>query len=150
VLYLGLRFVHILLMAAWFAPHLFMAGDARRTIEGGGDLGLLRGRLALAGRVGGASGTLTLLTGVALIFLVGGFGAVSPAIHVGLLLGLAMWFVGLLGTGGTARKIDAAIAAGATKEALLPLARRLSMFTGIFHLLWVVTLLLMVFRNYRP
>ena len=147
MLYLALRFVHIASMAAWFAPMLFMAGDARRSIEAGGDLAPLRRRLSVAGAIAGVGGIVTVLTGVALIFAMGGFGAVPPTIHVGLLLGIVMWLVGAFGMGGTARKLDAAIASGGAKDQLLPFARRMSMFTGIFHLLWVVTLALMVFRN---
>jgi hypothetical protein len=146
VLYLALRFVHIAAMAAWFAPVLFVAGDARRSIEAG-DLAGLRGRLARSGPIAAGAGLVTVVTGIALIFAMGGFGAVPVTIHVGLTLGLVMWLLGALGIGGTARRIDAAIAAGAGKEQLLPLARRLGMLAGIFHLLWAVTLGLMVFRH---
>ncbi len=147
MLYLGLRFVHIAAMAAWFAPMLFMAGDARRSIEAGGDLAPLRARLGRAGAVAGAGGTLTVITGIALIFAMGGFGAVPIPIHVGLTLGLVLWALGAIGMGGTVRKLDAAIAAGAPKEELLGFARRMSALTGVFHLLWLASLGLMVFRN---
>lgn len=147
MLYLGLRFVHIAAMAAWFAPMVFMAGDARRSIEAGGDLAPLRARLGRSGTIAGVGGMLTLITGVALIFAMGGFGAVPIAIHVGLTLGIVMWALGAFGMGGTSRKLDAAIAAGAPKEQLLALARRMSALTGVFHLLWVATLGVMVFRH---
>src|SRR5689334_16897165 len=103
VLYLALRFVHIAAMAAWFAPLLFVAGDARRSIEGG-DLAGLRVRLARGGTVGAVGGTLTILTGVALIFVLGGFAAVPVGIHVGLAVGVVMWLLGAFGVGGTTRK----------------------------------------------
>lgn len=146
MLYLTLRFVHIAAMAAWFAPVLFVAGDTRRSIEAG-DLAGLRVRTARGGQLAAGAGIVTLLTGVALIFTLGGMGGVPVAIHVGLTLGIVMWLLGAFGIGGTARKIDAAIGAGAGKEQLLPLARRLSMLAGIFHLLWALTLGLMVFRH---
>ena len=147
MLYLGLRLVHIAAMAAWFAPIVFVAGDARRTIEAGGDLAGLRVRMGRGGAMAAGSGIVTVLTGVALIFAMGGFGAVPVPIHIGLTLGVVMWLFGAIGIGGTVRKLDAAIAAGSSKDQLLPFARRLSMLTGIFHLLWLTILALMVFRN---
>lgn len=146
MLYLVLRFVHIGAMAAWFAPMLFLPGDVRRAIDGG-DLAALRGRLGRYGAVSGGAALLTLLSGIALIFTLGGFTAVPHSIHIGLLLGLVMWAFGAFGVGRAVRELDAAIAAGSSRETLAPFARRIGKSTGIFHLLWVVNLGLMVFRH---
>jgi hypothetical protein len=147
VTYLILRFIHIAAMAAWFAPMIFMAGDVRRSIEAGGDMNPLRARMVRAGVIAGVGGSVTVLSGLALIFALGGFKAVPHAIHAGLLLGVILWLVGALGMGGASRKLDAAIVAGAPKAELVAIARRMSAITGIFHLLWAVTLALMVFRG---
>lgn len=126
-----LRFVHIVSMAAWFGPMLFIAGDARRSIAAGGDLAPLRARLGLGGAIAGIGGTLTLLSGLGLIVAMRGFGAVARPIHFGLLLSLVMWAVGAVGVGGAVRKLDRGIAVGAPADQLSPFIRRMSMFTGI-------------------
>ena len=68
-------------------------------------------------------------------------------IHIGLTLTLVAIGVGALGLGGTWRRIDAQLKEGASRESVAPLVKRTAMFSGIFQLLWLVILLLMVFRH---
>jgi hypothetical protein len=141
MLYLALRFVHIALMATWFGSVLFLAGDVRRTVTAGPDgFPLLAGRVKRSNVVAIAAGWGTILTGVALIFTVGGFGAVPPTIHVALLLSLVNAGVGAA-MGATWGKI-AANPANANDH-----LGRLSMLSGVFQLLWTINLALMVFRH---
>ena len=92
----------------------------------------------------GAVATLT--TGFGLIFAVGGMGAVPVAIHIGMTLGLI-----LAGVGGAIAMawsaIEAGIDAGQTPEALQPLVKRIRVLGAVFHALWFITLVLMVFRS---
>ena len=147
MLYLTLRLLHISFMAIWIGAIFFCSGDVRRTLAApDSDLDLLRDRMNRATRLGGASGLITVITGIALIFVLGGFGSVTPAIHTGLLLGLVMLGVGGGMVGRNWRKIDAALAGGATRESVAPLVKKLVIGNGVFHALWTLTVVLMVFR----
>jgi len=149
MLYLSLRFVHIIFMAIWIGALLFLSGDATRSLaDPSAHLPLLRDRMARANRVAAASAMITVVTGVALIFERGGFGAVPPAIHLGLVTGLAMMFVGGGLIGRNARKIEAGLAEGERGQSLTPAVKQLAMGTMVFHALWLVTLALMVFRGW--
>ena len=59
---------------------------------------------------------------------------------------LAAIAIGTGGIGGTWKKIQKRIDEGADPASLGDLAKRIAMLSGIFHLLWLVTLVLMVFR----
>jgi len=145
--YLIVRLIHIVFMATWIGSLLFLSGDIRRTLaEPSAHLPLLRARMNRATRIAGASGLMTLVTGVALILLLGGFGAVPPAIHLGLLTSLAMLGVGGGLIGRNARTIEAGLEKGESPASLLPAAEKLALGARIFHSLWLATLALMVFR----
>jgi hypothetical protein len=149
MLYLGLRLVHILFMTTWIGSALFATADVKRTFATGepSHLPLLRERMRKTGIAAGVSGLVTVLTGIALIFVLGGFGKVPIAIHIGLTTGVLALVVGAGGIGGTWRKIDTAIGSGAPMASLQPLVGRLAMLGGIFHLLLFSTLVLMVLRT---
>lgn len=147
MLTLTIRFVHIFFMATWVGAVLFIAGDAKRTLsDPSASLGQLRERGTRATKLSAISALVTLGSGIGLIFAVGGFGAVPPAIHIGMLTGFAMLAVGGGLIGRSWHQIDSALEQGAEPASLLPVARRLSMAVGIFHALWLLTLGLMVFR----
>ena len=142
-----LRLLHIIFMAAWFGSGLFSSGDARRTLSSdNSDLDLLVNRLNRYGVVGGAAGLLTIVTGFGLIFALGGFAVVSPAIHISIVTSFIMWVVGLVLVGGSSRKIAAGVKENKPRQELLGHAKKIAMGTGILHLLWLITLVLMVFR----
>ncbi len=148
MLYLSIRFLHIVFMATWIGALLFLSGDVRRSLaEPAAHLQLLRARLIGATRLAGASALLTVGTGIALIFLLGGFGAVPPAIHLGLLLGLAMMAVGGGLIGRNARAIADGLEQDASRESLLPVAAKLAVGARAFHALWLIALGSMVFRG---
>ncbi len=146
--YLVLRLLHILFTATWFGSTLFAGGDIRRTLAAGPEhVALLRERMRRVTRVVAASAVLSILTGFALIFAVGGFGAVPVGIHMGMLTAVLAWVVGFLGQGMTWAKIDAALDRGAPPAEVEPLARRYAMANRAVHGLWLLTLILMVFRG---
>jgi hypothetical protein len=144
---LVLRLVHFLAMGLWFGASLLSTGDVRRTIKAGGDTTLLNERMKRMTRVVGPSALLTIVSGVLMIFAMGGFAAVRPAIHIGLVLTIVMWVVGGGGMGLKWRQIQKAMEEGKDAAALAPHLKKMSMMAGIFQLLWLVTLLLMIFRN---
>lgn len=147
-MYIGLRLLHILCMTAWFGTMLFVTGDIKRTFAAGpAHLPLLRERVGRVNRVAGIAGTLTVLSGFALIFAVGGFKAVPPAIHTGMTFGITAWAIGAFGFGGTWKGIEAKLDAGADPATLGDKVKRLGMFTGLFHSAWLIALLTMVLRN---
>jgi hypothetical protein len=87
---------------------------------------------------------LTIGSGLGLIFVRGGFGAVSPRIHVGFTLALITLALEVFLLRGELAKIGAALESGATK-ALASMARRVSMFAGISHVLKLAILVLMLY-----
>jgi len=145
--YLTLRLLHIASMAVWFGAMLFLSGDVRRTLAAGPEhADLLRTRCKRATVAAAAAGGITLLTGFGLIGVLGGMGAVPPAVHMGMTVSIVMLFLGG-GVGRTWRSIDAGLAEGKPGADLMPLSKRITILTGIFHLLWVLTLITMVFRS---
>ncbi|MBL9039188.1 MAG: hypothetical protein JNG84_11770 [Archangium sp.] len=147
MLILSLRLVHFIFMAMWFGASLFATRDVRTSIAAGPTaFPGLRDRMKRTSIASMISGPMVLLTGLGLIFAMGGFAAMPKAIHIALGLAIVMSVVGAVGVGGTWDKIDAQLTADATPEKLAPLVRRLAMFGGIFHGLWTAVLVLMVFR----
>ena len=145
---LVLRFLHLLFMGLWVAASMYVAGDARRSIAAGPEhLPLLRDRVLRAGRFGAISGALTLLSGLGLIFALGGFGAVPRAIHVGFLITLALAVLGAKGVGGAWEALDSALRDGAPAERIAALQLRLQVFVAVFKTGWLVVFALMVFRH---
>ena len=146
--YLILKTIHILCASVWLGSGLTIAGDVRRTLEQGRPhTDLLISRVNRQGKMAGIFGMLTLLSGVNLVFVMGGFGNVGHNIHAGLGLSLLIFAVGLGLSMPTWRRIRAILGAetGDLAEAR-KLAGRLGMFTGIEHLLWLVVLVLMVVK----
>lgn len=146
--YLILKTTHILCTAIWFGAGLPLARDVRRTIERGRPhTDLLIDRVTRQGRTAAIFGILTLVSGLSLIFNMGGFGNVRKVIHAGFGLTLLSFAVGLALSMPTWRRIATLLRRedGAMDETRR-LAKRFAMFTGIEHLLWVVVLVLMVFR----
>ncbi len=147
-LYLILKTVHILCATIWLGSGLTIAGDVRRTIaQGRPHTDLLIPRVNRQGKTAGIFGMLTVLSGINMVFTMGGFGNVGHNIHAGLGLSLLIFAVSLGLSMPTWRRIRAILGteAGDLGEAR-KLAGRLGMFTGIEHLLWLVVLVLMVMK----
>lgn len=146
--YLILKTLHILSAAIWLGAGLPVSRDVRRTIERGRPhTDLLPERVNRSGKVAVIAGVLTLGTGVNLVFSVGGFANVRPNIHVGFGLTLLLFAIEAGLVRPTWRRIAAILTAedGDLAEAR-GLTGRFAMLHGIEHLLWLVVLVLMVFR----
>lgn len=139
-----IKLVHLLAMGIWIGAGLTAPIDVRRTLRlGKPHTDALIDRLRLITRILIAAGILTLGTGLALVFLKGGFKAVSPRIHVGLLLSIMVFAVGGTGVMPVLRGIDAAIAAGDEARART-LGRRFEVAAWIEEILRLAVLALMV------
>lgn len=140
---LVVKFLHILVAAAWLGAALWTPGDVRRTVALGKPyLDALPRRTRPALSLDLWTGVVTLLTGIALIALTGGVPRIGVLVGLGaVLIRLAVL---LLGMRPAYRTVEASAAAGDLAAAEAP-ARRLSMFAGIGHLLWVIALAGMVF-----
>lgn len=105
---------------------------------------------ARRGSIAGGSAILTLLTGLALIFIAGGFGRVPLNFHVALLVMLIAFAVVAAMVRPSITQI-VALAGSETldKETALKHIKKQAMGTGIVHLLWLVNLVLMLVHFYR-
>lgn len=153
-LLLTVRLLHFVFMAMWIGVAMSMPGDVKRSfadgVPGQRELELLAGRGRLAGVVSTVGGVGTILTGLAMIFLLGGFGSVSAAIHIGLLLAILLAVVGGVLIGGTWNKLMTKLQSGGsnvTREQVEPLLRRYRIYSMLFKTGWLVILFLMVFRS---
>jgi len=137
-------FLHILFAATWLGAALWAAGDVRRTLAlGRPHADALVARVRPAFSLDLWSGLGTILTGIALTGVL--YQGMPPA---GILVGFAAALVrfGLLfgGVLPALRRVEQALAAGELAAAA-PHAKRLGVFSGIGHLLWVVALAGMIY-----
>jgi len=134
-------------MAVWFAGTLTLAGDIRRTLSRGQPHSdVLSERVGRAVRISQVAGVSTLVSGLVLIFGLGGFGAISPRIHAGLTLSLVALVVEFVLLGPAVGKLERSLAKGVSDEARA-IGKRFSALTGVLHLLRLVVLLVMVFKR---
>lgn len=132
-----LRLLHVLSMATWLAASLWLAGDARRSLDGGAaEARAFLGRARAALRLDRIAGGLTILTGLALLH----FAQAWPP-RPGLALGMALAVVraGLNDAVLTPslKRLASGLEGGQAPEALRPLARQLATISGLGHLAWL-------------
>jgi hypothetical protein len=134
------RFLHILFMAAWLAASLWVAGDARRSLDGGRDEAMaFLGRARAALLTDRAAGALTIFTGLGLVHLANAW---PPR------LGLVVGFVLAIARAGLTdavmapalRRIAVGLSEGAEPATLQPHARRMASVSGLGHLAWLAAL----------
>jgi hypothetical protein len=141
-----LLILHVVAMATWFGVGLSQPRRARAALSGPADTAkVVLASITREVRIIGAAAATTILSGLALIFVRGGFAAMPPRIHIGLALALVAALVGGLGAGRTFAKINTMLETRPPSEAL-PLAKKLSAYAGVFQLLWLVVLVLMLWR----
>lgn len=132
------RYLHVVSIATWLGAALWLAGDARRSLGAGPEAARAFLQRALASlKVDRMAGVATLVTGAALLH----FAKLWPALPLPLLVGMVL---GVARAGITdallfpaVRKLAARLEAGEAPSALLPVAGRLSMLSGIGHLVWL-------------
>ncbi|NUO52741.1 MAG: hypothetical protein HOV80_28180 [Polyangiaceae bacterium] len=142
----GLRLLHFLGMAVWFAGGLGIAGDVRKTIaRGKPHTEILVSRVSRALNIGSIAAVVTIGSGLGMVFGLGGFGAVGPRIHAGFGLAILTLAIEIMLLKPASFRLGDALSTGDGRE-LRPLAGRIAMLAGITHALKLVTLVLMVFR----
>lgn len=144
--YLILVVLHISLATMWFGAPL-MIGSVLKKSAAAGQAAFAAGagvasRMALFGAIGSAG---ALVTGVALIFTAyGGMKGLPVPFHIALtlvLIGVGVSFGGTLPT--TRRLARDAQAADFDPSSATSSIKRLSMFSGISQLIWLVVLICM-------
>jgi hypothetical protein len=142
----ALRLLHFLGMALWFVSPLAITGDLRKSIARGKphtDVVVQRVERALGMATIGA--IITILSGLGMIFVLGGFKGISPRIHAGFGLALITLAVEFFLLKGAVGRLGEAFGADASKD--VPSAMgKVGMFAGITHALKLVILVLMVIR----
>ncbi|MEZ4471233.1 MAG: hypothetical protein R3F60_10610 [bacterium] len=147
--YIALVILHIVAGATWFGGPLSLAGGLKRALAGDG-AGF---RIATTGAVRQATvaaigALLTLATGLGLVFAVyGGFKGLPVRFHMALglvIVGAALAWGAVRPT--CTRLAAAAAGPGFAPESVRPAVKRLSMFIGIGHTLWLAALVLMYAR----
>lgn len=142
-----LRFLHITFMALWIGALSFVSGDVRRTISATGpNVELLAARLRSYNRMANLGGIVTIITGFLLIFEIGGFKVVPKSIHSGIIVAIAMMGVQGALISRNARIVAQELAKGTPGESLKPQMKKVLIGAGVFHTLWLVAVILMVFR----
>jgi hypothetical protein len=138
-----LEIVHIAIAAAWFGHKLLIPGDIRRAVHSGStESEALLGRMRRAERFGILTGLGTLLSGGALMWLVG-IDTVEIGVWVGLGLVLAALFLESLTGRPASRRLRDAVSRGDRVEATIA-GGRISRILGVESLLWLGALTAMV------
>lgn len=147
VMKIALLTLHIASAAVMFGVPLGVASHLRRALDSR-EPGVLRAAAADAARRGllnQVGSVVTLLTGLALIFLVGGFGVVPPTIHAALgLLLLAMGLNAMLFKPAGVKLVAAAAATPPDLDAFGVARKRLAMGSGVLQSIWLIILVLML------
>lgn len=136
-----LKLLHILSMATWLAAALWVPGDVKRTVAGGGDPAALGARVRPALALDLAAGLATIVTGTFLLVQHGM--PLRTGLEAGSALGILLLALVAAAIRPAFRRVEAALAAG-DRAAAAAGARRLSALAGVGHLLWLAALSLMV------
>lgn len=149
IFYRVLLTVHIAAAAVLLGASLGLAGGLKKNLQAARETFLALAKdAARRGMITGVASAVTLSTGVALIFTVGGFGAVPVPIHIALLL-----MLGAVAVSATILRpsLARAVSLGETepfdRDQAQASIKKIAMATGIVHLLWIVNLILMLFRH---
>ena len=138
--------LHITLAALWLGPPLGLNKTLARGLAGGQDaLRTAMGEFRFRGGLARIGGTGVLVTGLALIFVRGGFGAVAPQFHAALgIVVLAIVnsiFFGILGA-----RVDAAANdySEAKRGDAAQAIKRIGIHSHVQHAFWLAALILML------
>lgn len=138
--------LHIAFAAVWFGAGIRLAGQVRAVAALDGAAArpmaedINQTRRIILWMVGG-----TLLFSLITFFSYGGFGVYGPRYHASLGLILIMGLIEIALIQPTWRSIRSTFLTDAVDTAT-PKTGRMAMFVGINHLLWVIVLVLMVWR----
>lgn len=140
---LVVKVVHVVFAAAWFGHKLLIPGNLRAALHSRDDVPTVVKRMARAERLGIASGLITVLSGLYLIYLTTGFADAPIRIYLGLTGAVAMIVVGATLAGPAWKHLRTALESGDYPGAfsrLNPFIRGLR----LENLLWVAVLTAML------
>jgi hypothetical protein len=142
-----LKIIHIAAASVWIGGGLNAPRDIRRTLPlGQPHLGELLPRLRAIAQLMNVSALVTLLSGIAIVFAVGGFARVPHRIHVGLGLTLLAFVAGRYLIRPVLGEIARAIAAPpVAPEKVAHIMARFRLVNGVEHALRLAVLVLMVY-----
>lgn len=148
---LAVLVLHISAAALVFGGATGIVRSLKTNLELGGEaFKLATGGAARQSRIVAMSSIVTLASGLGLIFMAGGFGAVPLNFHIALAIMLGAIVVSSVTVGPSVMKLSGlALAENVDKDASLKLIKRIAMGTGILHLLWLIMLTLMFVRIYK-
>lgn len=141
-----LKIVHVAAASVWIGGGLTAPRDIRRTLTlGPPHVDELMPRLRTIAKIMNHSALLTLLSGIAIVFAVGGFAHVPHRIHVGLLLTLlavaaGRWII-RPAIGEIARATKSPVDRGQIDRIMV----RFQLGNGIEHALRLAVLVLMIY-----
>lgn len=139
-----LVFLHVLAISTWIGAAIWVAGDVKRALAmGKPHVDALAARIRPALGLDALAGIATIVTGALLMWEEG---MAHPRFGIAAGIVLALVRLGLLAAMRRSwRGILARIRAGETVPADDRAARRMSMFSGIAHTMWLLALAGMVF-----
>lgn len=147
--FLIVRALHLVLMALWLTASVLALLEALTLTHTVRENAKVRAahdrRLKLLGIVSGAG---TIITGLVMIALLGGFTSVPWAIHAALGVAIVMYLVGGFGVGRTSHQVSELLDQGTPAAELREHATRLLRWSSLLVGLWSVEILLMVFRRF--
>ncbi len=148
MLHIILVVVHIACAAILFGYPLGMAGLVRRALEVSPEaFKQATAELGKRSVVASMASMATLLTGVGLIFSLGGFATVSKNFHASLSIMIAAIVFNMIWMKPSTGKLLAQAEADTVdQEAVQSLLKKLNMGSGIMQLIWIVLLALMMYR----
>ncbi len=142
-----LRILHLFSMAVWVGSPLNAPGDIRRTLAlGYPHAEALIPRIRQSARITMAAGLVTIATGLAVVFALGGFKAVPARIHIGMGLSLLTLLWGALVVDPAWRRIAKTIQARGDLAGAAVLSRRFTVRMGVEHLLRLSVIVLMAWK----
>lgn len=145
-LFLTLKVFHLAAVAVWLGGGLAAPRDIRRTLElGQPHTAELMPRLRTISKIMNTSALFTVLTGLALVFAVGGFGQVPHRIHLGLALTLLAVVVGRWMIRPVLGEIAQATRRTVSSEETRRILAKFWAVNGVEHALRVAVLVLMTF-----
>jgi hypothetical protein len=140
--------VHVSAAALLFGAPLGLARTVRKALAQGGETFKLAAQdAALRAKLAGMGSLVTLISGLGLIFIDGGFASVPKNFHVALLVMLGALGVSLaVMRPNTLRLVDASTSNPIDEQAARAAVAKLGMGGGMLHGLWLVVLTLMFVR----
>jgi hypothetical protein len=146
--YQFLLVIHISAAAVTLGASTGLLRNLRRTLAAGKQAFALAAEDAQRrGKIMGVSAFMVLWTGLALIFVRGGFAAVPVPIHIALTVMLAAFAVSITIMRPTSAQIVALSQAEPLDQgAISKKLKKLAMGQGILHFCWILMLLLMIVR----